>query len=51
LDKCKNLFRGNTPREVRESNYPVSSMDLLNHIGDVNLGIHDFTEFPPVVSL
>ncbi len=24
---------------------------LLNHVGDVYLGIHDFTEFPPVVSL
>jgi len=23
---------------------------LLNHIGDVNVGIHDFAEFPPVVS-
>lgn len=23
---------------------------LSNHIGDVNVGIHDFAEFPPVVS-
>jgi hypothetical protein len=24
---------------------------LLNHVRDVNFGIHDFTEFPSVVSL
>ncbi len=24
---------------------------LLNHVGDVNLGIHDFTEFSPTVLL
>ena len=24
-------------------------MRLLNHVGDVNLGIHDFAEFAPVV--
>jgi hypothetical protein len=41
---------GNTPKEARESNYLFSSMDLLNHIGDINLGIHDFAEFPSVVS-
>ena len=26
-------------------------MRLLNHVGDINLGIHDFTEFASVVSL
>ena len=25
-------------------------MRLLNHVGDVNLGIHHFAEFAPVVS-
>ena len=25
-------------------------MDLLNHVGDVDLGIHNFAEFPPLVS-
>jgi len=25
------------------------AMGLLNHVGDINLGIHDFVEFPPVV--
>jgi hypothetical protein len=24
---------------------------LLNHVGDVNLGIHDFAEFAPVITL
>ena len=26
-------------------------MGLLNHVGDVNIGIHDFTECPPMVTL
>jgi hypothetical protein len=25
--------------------------DLLNYVGDINLGIHDFAQFPSVVSL
>ena len=41
---------GNTPKEARESNYLVSSMDLLNHVGDVNFGVHDLAEFAPVGS-
>jgi hypothetical protein len=27
----------------------VLATELLNHVGDVNLGIHDFAEFAPVV--
>jgi hypothetical protein len=28
----------------------ASSIGLLNQVGDVNLGVHDFAEFPSVVS-
>jgi hypothetical protein len=28
-----------------------NGMGLLNHVGDVNLGIHDFAEFPTLVAL
>jgi hypothetical protein len=43
------ILRG--PNTGGESLRGYLATGLLNHVGDVNLGIHDFTECPTMVTL